>query len=315
VLIEASEESVSPDLPAHLAELGDTIGTPSLVVCLDSACMDYDRLWVTTSLRGLVDGVLRVEILHDGVHSGEASGVVPSSFRIARQLLERIEDTATGEVLVPAMHTEIPADRVAEAKATAAERQHGPADDFPFVDGARPVVTDHAEQYLARTWHPALSVTGADGWPPTTRAGNVLRPFTSLRLSFRIPPGCSPEAASAAVKATLEADSPYGARVTYTPGGIGPGWNAPPFAPWLQSALEEASAAAFGQPARAFGEGGTIPFMGMLGAQFPDAQFVITGVLGPGTNAHGPNEYLHIPTAKRLTAVIAHILGAHATRS
>ena len=314
VLIEASEESGSPDLPAHLEALGDRLGDPTLVICLDSACMDTERLWVTTSLRGLVGGVLRVEILDEGVHSGEASGVVPSSFRIARQLLDRIEDPRTGRVLVPEMHVAIPADRIAEAANTAAELPAPIGSHFPFVAGAAPVVVDPAEQLLARTWHPALSVTGADGWPPTNRAGNVLRPYTALRLSFRIPPGADPEACSAAVKATLEADPPYGARVTFTPEGNGPGWNAPPFAAWLQDALEQASQATFGQPASAFGEGGTIPFMGMLGTRFPEAQFVITGALEPGSNAHGPNEYLHLPAAKNITAVIAHLLSAHTRR-
>jgi acetylornithine deacetylase/succinyl-diaminopimelate desuccinylase-like protein len=314
VLIEASEESGSPDLPAHLDALGDRLGTPTLVICLDSACMDTERLWVTTSLRGLVGGVLRVDILDEGVHSGEASGVVPSSFRIARQLLDRIEDPGTGDVLVPEMHVTIPPDRVAEAQNTAAELPEPIGSHFPFVGGAGPTVTDPAEQLLARTWRPAMSVTGADGWPPTNRAGNVLRPYTALRLSFRIPPGADPEACAAAVKATLEADPPYGAHVTFTPGGNGPGWNAPPFAPWLQTALEQASDATFGRPARAFGEGGTIPFMGMLGAQFPDAQFVITGALEPGSNAHGPNEYLHLPAAKKITAVLAHLLAAHTRR-
>lgn len=310
VLVEASEESGSPDLPAHLERLADRLGRPSLVICLDSACMDTDRLWVTTSLRGLVDGVLRVEILDEGVHSGEASGVVPSSFRIARQLLARLEDQDTGRVLLPEMHVEIPADRIAEARNTAAELPESVGEHFPFVAGAVPAVTDPAEQLLARTWHPALSVTGADGWPPTGRAGNVLRPYTALRLSFRIPPGADPAACSAAVGAALEADPPYGAHVTYTPGGNGPGWNAPPFAPWLQAALDAGSTATFGQPARAFGEGGTIPFMGMLGSQFPEAQFVITGALEPGSNAHGPNEYLHLPTAKKITAMIAMLLAS-----
>jgi len=314
VLIEASEESGSPDLPAHMQALGERLGNPSLVVCLDSACIDYDRLWVTTSLRGLVDGVLRVDILTEGVHSGEASGVVASSFRIARQLLDRIEDVDTGQVLVAEMHVPIPADRAEQAGKTAAEMPEPVADHFPFVDGAGPMVDDPAQQLMARTWHPTLSVTGADGWPPTARAGNVLRPFTALRLSFRIPPGASAGECAAAVRERLEADPPYGARVTFTPGGSGPGWNAPPFAPWLDAALDHASTATFGQPARAFGEGGTIPFMGMLGEQFPDAQFVITGALGPGSNAHGPNEYLHWPTAKKVTAVITHLLAAHANR-
>ena len=177
----------------------------------------------------------------------------------------------------------------------------------------RPTTDDPVEQLLARTWRPALSVVGADGLPPTSLAGNVLRPSTALQLSVRLPPTCDPARALEAVGAALTAEPPYGARVTLE-GDAAPGWNAPSFAPWLQASLARASAAAFGQPARAFGEGGTIPFMGMLGERFPQAQFVITGVLAPDTNAHGPNEYLHIPTGKRLTACIATVLDDHARR-
>jgi len=312
VMIEASEESGSPHLRAYLAALASRIGTPSLVLCLDSGCLDYERLWVTTSLRGLADGVLRVDVLEEGVHSGEASGVVPSSFRIVRELLDRIEDSFDGHILLPELHVPIPDDRREQAAATAEEFPIG--GHFPFVTGAEPMVTDTTEQLLARTWRPTLSVTGVDGIPGIDRAGNVLRPFTALRLSFRLPPTCDHGAALAAIEAAIVADPPYGARVQFVDGQSGPGWNAPAFAPWLTAALDAASDAAFGKPARAFGEGGTIPFMGMLGEMFPDAQFVITGVLGPGTNAHGPNEYLHVPTARRLTSCLAHVLHAHATR-
>jgi acetylornithine deacetylase/succinyl-diaminopimelate desuccinylase-like protein len=313
VLIEASEESGSPDLPAHLDALAPRLGSPSLVLCLDSGCLDYERLWVTTSLRGLVGGTLRVDILHEGVHSGEASGVVPSSFRIARQLLDRIEDSATGRILLDDLHVDVPADRRAQAGRTADEFDI--ATHFPFVSGARPSVEDPAEMLLARTWWPALSVTGADGLPATAAAGNVLRPHTALRLSLRIPPTCDHVAALDAVRDALTAEPPYGATVCFTDAQSGPGWNAPSFEPWLEAALHEASLAAFGAPHAAFGEGGSIPFMGMLGEMFPSAQFVITGVLGPGANAHGPNEYLHLPTARRLTSCLASLLGAHARRS
>ena len=312
VLIEASEESGSPDLPAYLIELADRIGSPSLVLCLDSGCMDYERLWVTTSLRGLADGVLRVEVLTEGVHSGDASGVVPSSFRIARMLLDRVEDSATGAILVDELNVAIPADRMAQASGTAAEFSID--GHYPFVDGAGPMTDGTSAQLIARTWHPTLSVTGAGGMPLPENAGNVLRPFTELRLSFRLPPTCDHAAALVALERTLTTDPPYGAKVTFEHGHSGPGWNAPTFAPWLQAALDDASQQVFGRPSRAFGEGGTIPFMGMLGTMFPEAQFVITGVLGPGTNAHGPNEYLHLPTAQRLTGVLALLLGAHATR-
>jgi acetylornithine deacetylase/succinyl-diaminopimelate desuccinylase-like protein len=312
VLIEASEESGSPDLPAHVQALREQIGTPSLVLCLDSGCLDYERLWVTTSLRGMASADLRVDILTEGVHSGEASGVVPSSFRIMRQLLDRVEDTASGRVRMAEFHVEVPTDRRAEAANTARDFPIG--DHFPWVDGAQPMSTDPVEQLLARTWQPSLSITGVDGIPPLESAGNVLRPHTALHLSLRLPPTCEHEAALAALERTVTAEPPYGARVQLAHGHSAPGWNAPSFAPWLQQALDDASTIEFGRPTGAFGEGGTIPFMGMLGEMFPDAQFVITGVLGPGANAHGPNEYLHLPTARRLTACLARVLHAHAQR-
>jgi acetylornithine deacetylase/succinyl-diaminopimelate desuccinylase-like protein len=312
VLIEASEESGSPDLPAYLGALRDRIGEPSLVLCLDSGCLDDERMWFTTSLRGMVGGTLRVEILREGVHSGEASGVVASSFRIMRELLDRVEDSFDGRVLLPALHVEIPGDRRAQAGDTAAEFVIG--GHFPFVDGAEPMVSDPVEQLLARTWYPTLSITGVAGIPPLEQAGNVLRPFTSLQLSFRLPPTCDHQAALTAVHEALTTDPPYGAHVQFIDTHSAPGWNAPSFSPWLDAALDEASVATFGKPARSFGEGGTIPFMGMLGEMFPSAQFVVTGVLGPGTNAHGPNEYLHLPSARHITAALAKILPAHAAR-
>lgn len=313
VLIEAGEESGSPDLPAWVDDLSDRIGQPSLVVCLDSGCIDYDRMWVTTSLRGMVMGILTVDIVTEGLHSGDASGMVPSSFRILRQLLDRVEDPITGQALLPELVVDIPIGRLAEAQATADEIG-AIADHYPFVDGAGPTTSDPADQLLARTWRTTMSVTGVDGLPPTAKAGNVLRPSTSVKLSFRIPPTADPAAAERAIVDALTTDPPYGARVSFTGVDSAPGWNAPATAPWLADALDVASTATFGQPARNFGEGGSIPFMGMLGEKFPDAQFVITGVLGPDANAHGPNEYLHVPTARRLTMAVAHLLDAHARR-
>jgi acetylornithine deacetylase/succinyl-diaminopimelate desuccinylase-like protein len=313
VLIEASEESGSPDLPAHVAALADRIGTPSLVVCLDSGCIDYDRMWVTTSLRGMITATLTVDIVTEGLHSGDVSGMVPSSFRIARSLLSRIEDETTGRVLLAGCDVAVPPDRLEQARATATEIG-AIAGRYPFVGGAGPTTPDPAEQLLARTWRAALSVVGADGLPPTARAGNVLRPSTALKLSLRVPPTADAAAVADDLRRVLEADPPYGAHVAVGPLESGPGWNAPALAPWLTSALDRASERAFGLPARMFGEGGSIPFMGMLGERFPDAQFVITGVLGPDANAHGPNEYLHLPTARRLTHAVAELLDAHATR-
>ncbi|MCU0261926.1 MAG: peptidase dimerization domain-containing protein, partial [Ilumatobacteraceae bacterium] len=245
--------------------------------------------------------------------SGDVSGMVPSTFRIARSLLSRVEDEATGRLLLDELHVEIPADRLAEARATAAEL--GPiAAHYPFVPGARPTTDDPAEQLVARTWRPALSVIGADGLPPTDVAGNVLRPRTRLGLSVRIPPGVDPDVARAALARALTTDPPYGANVSFTGDVGGAGWNAPAFERWLDVALASASVDHFGAPYRTFGEGGSIPFMAMLGARFPEAQFVITGVILPDSNAHGPNEYLHLPTARRVTAAVADLLSAHAGR-
>jgi acetylornithine deacetylase/succinyl-diaminopimelate desuccinylase-like protein len=313
VLIEASEESGSPDLPAHLETLGDRLREPSLVIALDSWCGDYDRLWITTSLRGLVDLTLEVQVLTEGVHSGSAGGVVPSSFRILRQLLDRVEDAASGELLLPQLHVDIPEERLRQIAATAPELGDF-ADRFPFAGDTRPTLATTEQMLVARTWQPSLEVTGIEGSPLPAEAGNVLRPTTALKLSVRIPPTADATVAIEALERRLGADPPYGAQVTARRGTAEAGWHAPPELPWLTHAVARASTAAFGQAPRSLGEGGTIPFMGMLGHRFPQAQFVITGVLGPESNAHGPNEFLHLPTARRVTTAVAHILDAHAHR-
>ncbi len=314
VLIEASEESGSRDLPPHLDALAERIGTPSLVICLDSGCADYDHLWITTSLRGLLAGELEVGVLSEGVHSGDASGVVPSTFRIARQILSRIEDEDTGEILLPELVAEIPPGRVTELRGTAEELTKTLAEVMPFLADTQPVTDDPAEQLINHTWRPMLEITGADGLPPCERAGNVLRASTSLYLSLRLPPTIEAIGASDVLKKALTHDPPYRAHVDYRPDKHSQGWNAPAFAPWLWDSLQAGSTAMFGTPAFTFGEGGTISFMAMLGDKFPEAQFAITGVLGPGSNAHGPNEFLHIPTGKKLTAALSLLLRDHALR-
>ncbi len=314
VLIEACEESGSYDLPAYIDALKARIGKPSLVVCLDSGCGNYSQLWSTTSLRGIVAGTLRVQILKEGVHSGDASGIVASSFRILRQILSRLEDEGTGEIKPRAFHVKIPAQRVAQAKQCAKVLGAAVSSKFPFVKGAKPVAGPPHELVLNRTWRPKLAVIGAEGIPSLENAGNVLRPHTSVKLSLRIPPRLDPGKATKALKAFLEKSPPYGAKVTFEPDKSSTGWDAPPLAPWLERSVDGASRAFFGKPACYMGEGGTIPFMGMLGAKFPEAQFLITGVLGPQSNAHGPNEFLHVPTAKRLTASVAQVLADHFVR-
>ena len=311
ILIEACEESGSPDLPYYVDHLGAKLGDPSLVVCLDSGCGDYERMWLTTSLRGLMAGSLTVRVLTEGVHSGDASGVVPSSFRILRQLLSRLEDPETGAILPDALHSQIPDQRRQQAKTASGVLGKEVYAKFPFVDGMRPMADDLAELVLNRTWRPTLSLIGLDGVPPMHSAGNVLRPFTSAKLSIRLPPTCDAKTAAAAVKDVLEADPPYGAEVSFEIDSAEGGWNAPALAPWLEAAVAKASKDAFGPEPAYMGEGGSIPFMGMLGEKFPKAQFVITGVLGPHSNAHGPNEFLHIPTGKRVSKAVASILVDH----
>ncbi|MCD7099357.1 M20 family metallopeptidase [Stenotrophomonas sp. MMGLT7] len=311
ILIEACEESGSYDLPAYVDHLAERIGQPSLVVCLDSGCGNYEQLWCTTSLRGLTGGNLTVKVLTEGVHSGDASGIVPSSFRLLRQLLSRIEDEASGRILLEDLHVEVPAERLEQAKRSAEVLDTAIFDKFPLVDGLEPMSEDLTELVLNRTWRPALSVTGIGGMPPLESAGNVLRPVTAVKLSLRLPPTADGKRAGEALKQALLRDPPNGAQVTLELEKASTGWNAPAMAPWLEKAIDEASQAFYGKPAMYMGEGGSIPFMGMLGEKFPGAQFMITGVLGPHSNAHGPNEFLHIPMGKRVTACVAKVIAEH----
>jgi acetylornithine deacetylase/succinyl-diaminopimelate desuccinylase-like protein len=314
VLIEACEESGSYDLPYYVDHLAGRIGAPSLVVCLDSGCGNYDQLWLTTSLRGLVGGTLTVSVLEEGVHSGDASGVVPSSFRIVRQLLSRLEDETTGAILPSELQAQIPAERIAQARRAAAALGKEVYAKFPLTPGLKPVDDDLVELVLNRTWRPQLAVTGIDGLPAPANAGNVALPKIAAKLSLRLPPTLDGKTAAAYLERLLKSDPPYGAQVEFSSREGATGWNAPALAPWLERSLHAASEQAFGRPPAYMGEGGTIPFMAMLGEKFPQAQFVVTGVLGPHSNAHGPNEFLHLPTARRITCVIASVLADHATR-
>ena len=312
LVIEFSEESGSPDLSHWMTHFADRIGDVDLVVCLDSGAGSYDCLWSTTSLRGMMCGTLRVDVIGQGVHSGDASGIVPGTVRVLRQLLDRIEDPTTGRILIEELHVDIPPSRVAQAERVGAQLGDEIAGKFPFVPGARPVPGTPAELILNRTWRPGLAITGADGLPAVKDGGNVMRPYTSLKLSFRLPPTVESGGASRAMQETLTRDAPGGARVTVDLGDGADGWNAPDLAPWLEQGLDDVSETFFGKPALHMGEGGTIPFMGMLSEQFPAAQFVITGVLGPGSNAHGPNEFLDVAYAKKLTCCVAALLDHHA---
>ena len=312
VLIECCEESGSYDLPAYLDALAPRIGTPALVIGLDSGCGNYEQLWATTSLRGLVNGILEISVLTEGVHSGDAGGIVASSFRVARALLERIDDTGTGVVKHAAFHAPIPPERGEQARAAAKVLGESIWRKFPFVEGMKPMHGELDDLVLNRTWRPALAVTGAEGLPLPAAAGNVLRPRTALLLSLRLPPTVQAEGAARRLKALLETDPPCGAKASFECGQAATGWHAPKTAKWLEKAVNESSKKHFGKNAMWMGEGGTIPFMAMLGVKYPKAQFLISGVLGPHSNAHGPNEFLHLGYAKKLTACVAEVLAAQA---
>lgn len=313
VLIEACEESGSVDLPYYIEDLGERIGRPSLIVCLDSGAGDYERLWCTTSLRGLVNATLGADVLREGVHSG-ASGVVPSTFRIVRMLLSRLEDEATGTIRPAWLYADIPAERIEQTREMARVVGENVFGHYSWLPGARPVTDDPVELLLNRTWRPQLAVTGAAGLPAIENAGNVLRAGTAVRLSLRLPPRVDSARARALLEELLTANPPYGASVRFESPEASDGWDAPPLAPWLAEALAASSQSFFGKPAVYMGEGGTIPFMAMLGARFPDTQFMITGVLGPESNAHGPNEFLHLPTARKIACCVADVIARHATR-
>ena len=319
-LIEACEESGSYDLLPYVDALrapgNNRLGDVALVICLDSGAGNYDQLWLTTSLRGMASGTLKVEILTEGIHSGDASGLVPSSFRIMRQVLDRLEDSATGRLLPARFHCEVPAERLAQARATAAILGEEVYRRFPWAHHdcggstivALPTTTDPVQALLKRTWEPTLSVTGAEGFPALQDAGNVLRPYTAFKLSLRLPPLVDAAACMQEMKALLEDNAPYQAKVTWESASGANGWNAPETAPWFAQALDAASQAHFGAPCGFIGQGGTIPLMGMLSQGFPKAQMMVCGVLGPKSNAHGPNEFLHVPYAKKLTAAVAQVI-------
>ena len=309
-LIETCEESGSYDLPPYLDELTQELGNPNLIVVLDSGGPDYEHIWVTEALRGLVAGTLSVKVSNEGVHSGMSGGVIPSSFRIQRILLDRVEDSNSGEILIPEMHVEI-SDKVRKE----AEDLGGLLGDelwsqLPVVDNLKPQNEGAAEILLDMNWRPAMSVIGADGIPPTQTAGNVLRTNTDLKLSFRIPPGVKAEEIDIILKDKFEQAPPYGSKVEYIPDAAADGFHAPAMDGKLAEALNEASMHISGLQPMATWVGGTIPFMAMMQEKYPKAQFLCTGTGGPGNNAHGPDEKMHIPSSKRLTAVLSATIAA-----
>lgn len=312
LLIEGCEESGSVDLPAYVEHLGPRLGTPDLVICLDAECGNYEQFWLTTSLRGNLVGTLSVEVLTEGVHSGMATGIAASPFRVLRGLLERLEHAHTGDIALEDLYVQTPPARVQEARAAAAVLGASVAGKLPFATGVRAISNDPAELLLNSTWKPTLTITGAEGLPALAQAGNTLLPRVAAKLSLRLPPTLDAAAAARRVKSVLEADPPYGARVVFEVGSALAGWDAPPLAPWLAEAVEAGSQGYFGRPALAMGTGGSIPFIGMLAQRFPGTQFLVTGVLGPASNAHGPNEFLHLDMVRRVNGCVVEVLARHA---
>ncbi len=311
MLVELCEESGSLDLPFYIDLLEKDIGTPSLVICLDSGCGNYDQLWLTATLRGMLYGILTVSVSSEGVHSGSGSGIIPSSFRIMRQLLDRIEDSATGKILLKSLWADIPDEHVQYAKDTAAVLGDEVVNSYPLLSGVKTMSNDKAELLLNKCWRPTLSYTAIGGIPPLANPGNVLRPSTSIGLSFRLPPVTDADVVRAELKKVLESNPPEGAHVTFDAPKAAAGWKAPKMETWLEDAVQSASKAVFNKPCLVWGEGGSIPFMGMLGKKFPKTQFIIAGVLGPKSNAHGPNEFLHIDYFHKLTVSVASLIQDH----
>lgn len=303
---ECDEESDSIDLEYYLDLKKDLIGTPEIMVCLDSGTIDYDHLSLTTNLRGILDFNLKVEVTKEGVHSGSAGGIVPDTFRIARHLLDTFEDSKNGR-LIPELNVNIPSDRYGEAVDLIKEL--GEFDfKIPFVEGAESITSDPLQLYLNNTWLPACTLIGFEGLPPSHRCGNVLNPYTSYQISLRLPPTLSHEDAMQAVKAHFaNLKVPHNARITLSRFIGGSGLNLKPFSKKLQDSIFEAGKEFFGKVPLFFGEGGSIPFLNDFQRRFPKAELLVLGINGPESNAHGPNEFLHLDYLKKLISSLVFV--------
>ena len=308
IILESGEESGDTEIKRYLDELKPRIGDVGLIVVLDCEAQDYDTVWCCTSLRGVVNGTLSIHHLATPCHSGMATGLVPSTFRIARMLISRLEDEQTGEIKVKEAHVEIPANRIQQAKDVAAhlgERSH---EIVSPLDGCKLLTTDNSQLLINKAWKPGLAVTGCDGIPPIASASNVMRTNTDLKLSLRIPPGVDAEALGKTLKSVLEADPPYGAKVTYDCSAAGNGWCGRDFSPEIDQVITEASMKIFGNKPAYYGEGGSIPLCNKFQELWPEAQTLVTGCAGTDSNPHGYNESLDLPYTGKFTAIVAAIL-------
>eukprot|EP00826_Nyctotherus_ovalis_P002262 TRINITY_DN10437_c0_g1_i5.p1 TRINITY_DN10437_c0_g1~~TRINITY_DN10437_c0_g1_i5.p1 ORF type:complete len:472 (-),score=168.49 TRINITY_DN10437_c0_g1_i5:63-1478(-) len=307
VMIESCEESGSKDLGYYLEQVKDVVKTPDLMFIMDSGCGDYERIWLTTSLRGNLKCDFKVTALKEGVHSGDAGGIVPETFEIVRALLDRIDDPKTGRV-VDTFQVKVPEGRLKEVADAAKLLGSKVYDHFPFIDKVSPMSKDPYELLLNKTWLANMSVIGAEGLPLLKNAGNVLRPETSLRISIRIPPTLDAKKGAEDLKKILTENPPYGAKVEVLLMAAGPGLNCPEMTPGLSKIIKDASQHFYNNDPIYYGEGGSIPFLSSLATQFPKSQFFISGVLGPESNAHGANEMLELSYTKKLICSVAYII-------
>jgi acetylornithine deacetylase/succinyl-diaminopimelate desuccinylase-like protein len=305
---ETDEESGSRDLMYYLNKFKAKIGVPSLIFCLDSGTTDYEHMCLTTTLRGLVCFKLRVDVLKQGLHSGSSSGVVPSSFRIMRNILEQFENSNNGN-LPAELYVDIPKDKYQQAQELI-ENKGGKIDfKFPMVEGMDSMGNTGFQDYINRIWKPQLSITGIDGLPSCSTAGNVLLPYTQVCCSLRIPPSKNSKEAKEQIENFFsKVKVPHNAKFSYNVYKSGTGFECPSYSKSVLEVINKAGNETFDKPVLYYGEGGSIPFLNDIKNVFPKAQFIVTGVLGPESNAHGPDEMLHLGFLENLVVTMGKIL-------
>ncbi len=309
IMLEASEESGSCHLKHYIDKYQDVIGKPDLVVCLDSGGPDFDRLWITSSLRGCFLSELTVKILDAGIHSGDGGGVVPDPFSLLTQLLNRLYDPKLNQ-FHEGLTVEIPERQTMAALDTAKTlgKDHL-LYRYPLVEGVKYPNEDDlhflCRYYLQNTWSPTVTVVGIDGFPSVADGGNVIHPEIRVKLSMRLPPTKDPDEAIEQTRKILESDPPFGCQVTFEPGLRCSGWVMPSMSDKLQEKLNNACMSTFGKPVSFIGEGGSIPIINMLGQLFPESQMIITGAVGPDSNMHGPDESLNLKMAEKVMTCLA----------
>lgn len=310
-LFETCEESASRHYEEYLNDCTEKLGEIGLVVALDSCSGDYDRLWVTDTLRGMIGGAIEVRTLTAGVHSGEASGIVPGSFMILRNLLDRIEDSRTGEIIPKAFQTNIPPEAREQTREVAEIEGDLIWKAYPWHGSTEPLTKDPYEGLLNRNWRPELTVTGIDGIPSVANGGNVMRPYTRAKIGLRLPPDVNAEKASEEFGKIVTENPPFNADVRFEPVVASDGWVAPKRADWLKQAFLESSQTLWGAAPGFLGMGGSIPLLNVFTGRWPKAQYMVAGALGPGSNAHGPNESLHIDYCKKLISSVAYVIAKY----